>query len=315
MSTRIVVSPAREHVEVIPDADWLEATGVGEYSLRPWTLARRPVLAALWNHGKFTESSGRATALWHAEAQKYGYAGARTAINAIANDDSFQPAIEQDLRGKRRYSVRIVALPESWFRKLAAEWPAVNGSTASKATRPPVEEPATVEAIPEPSVEDREAANLMKSVIMPESELDLPELPPDEPVEDYAPPIELHVASSVAMALLTQVVEIISSGSPADTDRRIRQLTTDLADASDKLARRLSENDHMRKSIRDLGEEIIALRSERDGLRKRLRAAEINLERATSADAQAFINDRVQDEIAKIMRTTPTSRPLKDDPA
>ena len=308
MSTRIVVSPAREHVEVIPDADWLKMARVSEHSLRPWKMARRPVLAALWNHGKFAESSGRATALWHAEAQKYGYAGAPSALNVLLNDNSFQPAIEQELRGKRRYSVRVVALPESWFHKLAAEWPAVNGSTASKATRPPIEEPAA--AIPEPSVEDREAANLMTDV-----ELDLPELPPDEPLEEYAPPIELHVASSVAMALLTQVVEIISSGSPADTDRRIRQLTTDLADASDKLARRLSENDQMRKSIRDLGEEIIALRSERDGLRKRLRAAEINLERATSADAQAFINDRVQDEIAKIMRTTPTSRPLKDDPA
>lgn len=321
-----VTSPAGDTIEIMSDQGWLDLTGASPKAFTAWTLAKRPLLGALWTHGNFESASGQATAPLHRAATELGYKSSQLSVTHALNHPITALALERRWQGKRTYLWRLRALPESWYRKLDAEWPHVNGATADTAVRTPADIQAdwdakqteaaeTVAALIMPTDEDRQAADMMDAILMPaDIEEPLPDMPPpDESQSDYTPAVDLEVASSVAMALLTRVIEIVSSGSPADTDRRVKQLQADLSDVADKLAKRLTENDRMRNSIRDLGEEIVALRTERDGLRKRLRAAEINLERATSADAQRYVNDEVQKEIAKVMRATPVSRKLPDD--
>ena len=324
MPPRSVVSPARELIEIVPDAEWLELTGAADQAMRQMT-ARLPLLGALWTQGTFKDESGLASAPFHAAATALGYKAGRESVNDIIRKPVMTPAIRTRTKGKRRYEIGLQALPESWYQKVNAHWPHVNGSTAAKATGPFV--PVEREALP-----DREAAETVAAMIFcacdchadspdpcircwdahpHKPDVELP--PPDEPLSEYAPPIDLTIASSVAMALLTQVVEIVSAGTPADTASHVKRLEADLSDVADKLARRLAENDNMRKSIREMGDEVMALRAERDGLRKRLRATEANLEAATNADAMRAINDRVQTELAKVMRTAPVHKAEGDE--
>jgi regulator of replication initiation timing len=294
MIIKTAMTPAGDEIQIIPDADWLATTGDAPQALRQMS-SRLPVLGALWTHGPFKDDSGRATADFHRVAKQLGYKGGTSSINGIINKTTMVPAIERKLNGKRCYEIRLAALPDSWFHKLDGKWPHMNGTKPEKVLTD-ADIQTTITALPDDDVRH--------DVDMP-----LPDLPPaDEAIPEYAPPIDLHVASSVAMAMLTQVVEIISAGSPADTDRRVKQLKTDFDDVAQKLHKRLEENDSMRKSIRSLGEEVMALRVERDGLRQRLRMTEANLERATSADTQRFINEQVQAELAKIMQAKPAHR-------
>ena len=305
MTKRTVQSPAGETIEIVSDEDWQALTGSTRQTITLWQ-PRRPILGALWTHGEFTDRTGQASKRLIEFARQYGYAAGTnrdipsSALSGMFRGAVFQPAVEREIRGKRCFSVKLVAMPEAWFKRLDAEWPHVNGATAATATAAPV---------------DREeyAAEVVKMARDEPSRYIAPDAPllPAEPPTEYVPPIDLDVASSVAMAMLTQVVEIISAGS--QDIGKVRRLQADLTQASDLLAKRLEENAAMRKSIRDLGEEVAALRYERDGLLKRLRATEANLEHATNPDMMRIVNERVQAELAKVMRAAPASPKGTDD--
>lgn len=308
MIKRTVKSPAGEEIEIVPDAEWLALTDQPRSALRQ-TSARLPVLGALWLHGKVVEpKNGRATARLHELATPLGYKAKPVSMTMVLSQPIMRPAYRDDTRGKRRYEIALEALPESWYRKIDERWPHLNGTKPAP--------PAADDALEQVEA-DRAAAEAVAALVMPPAlpiEEPLPAMPaPDEAPADYAPPVELEIASSVAMALLTQVVEIISAGSPADTDRRVKALKADFDNVAEKLAKRLEENERMRRSIRELGDEVVAVRAERDGLRTRLRLAEANLERATNADAQRFINEQVQKELAKVMRAAPGTQKGTDD--
>ncbi len=305
MASITVTSPAGETIEIVPDADWLATTGVGEMSLRQWA-GKREILGALWNHGPFVDPNGQSAStdlLKHAQ-KHYDYRGTHSgAVSQMLKGPVMLPAIDRDTNGKRTRSVRLVALPVKWYKKLDSEWPHLNGHKA----------PTPTEALAEGREErdliaDRDAAETVAALVLPDPVAHVNNLigPPDVADEDdYAPAVELEIASSVAMALLTQVVDIISTGTP--DAGKMRRLEADLAQASGLLAARLDENGRMRRTIGELGDEVIALKAERDGLRKRLKAAEYNLDRATGTDTQRIVNELVQKELSKIMSAKPAS--------
>ena len=310
MKRKPVTSPAGERVDICPDQDWADATGATLQAVQRPMITKLHLIRALWHHGTITNESGRATGLLHPLAQEMGYKGSPIAITGMLSDPLNAPAFERQTNGKRTYAIKLVALPQKWYERLLE----------LEAESQPAPEPEPVpEPIPEPSEGDREAAELVAQQVMPgglvepvvTSEPDEPEVfIPYEP-EPQPEPSYLEVAPQVAMALLTQVVEIISAGTP--DAGKVRRLETDLADAADKLSRRLSENESLRKQVRSLGEDIKALKHERDGLRSRLRITEHNLEQATNADTERFIRQRVQQELDKLMRIAPGSHKGKDD--
>jgi hypothetical protein len=68
----------------------------------------------------------------------------------------------------------------------------------------------------------------------------------------------------------------------------------------------LDDNTRLRRERANLGDELVAVKHERDGLRQRLRQAEANIERMTKPAGYAgVVNDLVQTELAKVMRATP----------
>ena len=331
MPSTAVQSPAKEFVEIVDDDDWLSTVENPNNATLTLTKARRALLGALWCHGTFADSSGRALAPLHEFATSLGYVGSAGAANGVFGDPSMAVAVERSIKGKRTLSVKLVALPRKWYDALQTDYPAaptLNGDHATPEAAPEATpEAATVppEATETPPDHDGHTvafgpvvANLVaptddelaQSVILPPPDTS----PPTEPWEtETTEHVDLSIASTVAMALLTQVVEIISTGSPTATHDEIKRLERDYTEASQRLADRLADNDRLRRTIRELSDEIVAIREERDGLRRRLRQAESNLAKATSQDTQRFINERVQQELAKVMRSRPAGTHGRDD--
>ena len=313
----VVTSPGGDQVAIIKDEDWAEMTGASLASVRKPYKSKLGLVRALWHHGQFTDKSGRATALLHPVAVEYGYQGSPVAITGAMSDALNAPAFERQTNGKRTYAIKLVAVPETWTLRMAE----LDTWGPKPEPEVPVEPEAEPDPIPEPSQADRDAAALMEGVLLPESmrepsepeSLELPEYvpPPDLPLE---PSPYLEVAPQVAMALLTQVVEIIAAGSPEQTDQRVRKLTQDVTELAGKLAARLQENDSMRRKMRELGEELNAVKYERDGLRSRLRQTEHNLKVALKSDVMAQVNERVRQELDKVMRVVPSATARKGDP-
>lgn len=284
-------------------------TGATLLSVKKPYKSKLALVRALWHHGEITNASGTATADLHPIAMQYGYVGSPTAIAGVMNSELNAPAFERKITGKRTYGIKLIAMPETWTMRMA-----------ELETWGPSPEP---EPIPEPSEGDRDAAELVGGMVLPvdTSEPDEPELVVDLP--PYIPPPDigldanpyLEVAPQVAMALLTQVVEIITAGSPEQADQRVRHLTQEVSEIADKLARRLQENDAMRKQLRTLGEELNAVKYERDGLRSRLRQTEHNLKVALKSDVMTQVNDRVRQELDKVMRVVPSPSRKHGDPA
>lgn len=298
----IVTSPANERIEILSDQDWADITGHSLESVRRPYRSKLSVALALWHHGTIRERAGRATGLLYPLAVEMGYRGSDKSITTNMNDSLNAPAFDRQTNGKRTYAISLAALPERWYEVMQQMEP----------------ESFEADSIPEPSQGDRDPATLMEQVIMPapdEPELlvALPEyVPPPEPLPEVSPYLE--VAPQVAMALLTQVVEIITAGSPEMADQRVKKLTGDVADIADKLAHRLTENDALRKQLRLLGDEVNAVKYERDGLRTRLRLTEHNLRTALKSDVMAQVNERVMRELEKVMRVVPSASPRKGDP-
>jgi predicted nucleic acid-binding Zn-ribbon protein len=93
----------------------------------------------------------------------------------------------------------------------------------------------------------------------------------------------------------------------------VRALQSDLNDIAGKLSARLEDNDRMRRQLRQAGDEIQALRYERDGLRSRLRATEANLTAALKGDAVQAINGEIQRRVESIMRVAPATKKGADE--
>lgn len=300
MITKTITSPAGETITLVRDDEWTATTGATPAGIRMWNAGnKRHVIAALWQHGEFTDAKGGATvrlAEWANE--HYGMSITNSAITMMMGDALNALAFERNVNGKRTYGVKLVALPELWYAKLLHTLEHEIAYLGPEPEPEPTEDAPTTE--PEPTVEtptDEEWQSITR-----ELELDAPSL------YEVGPPVEIEVAQSVAMALLTHVVEIISAGSPEQTDARVRSLSTDLEQMGQRYGQRLAENDGMRRKIRELGDEIVALRHERDGLRSRLRATESNLNEILKGDNARMVTQEVQKRIDQFMRQAPTSK-------
>lgn len=316
MASRIVTSPAGEQVEIVNDDDWLALTGqTNDHGLRQWNGGKggKPfVIMELWLGGKVEDRSGRASSVlfdaMHSRFPEFD-ATNRNSISTMMLSPLNAPAFERIMNAKRTFSLRLIALPERWYRKmlrdlkdrgLGAHWEKV------PVTSPPIDpaEFVTVDGIidqPIDQVNGVAGEGIDIETLAPDIDLDAPT------VFDIKPPLELTVAAQVAMSLLTTVVEIISAGSTESTDERVRKLQADLNDIAGKLSLRLSENDTLRRQVRESGDMIIALRTERDGLRSRLKATEHNLQAALKGDAVHAINGEIMRRVDSIMRVAPAS--------
>ena len=303
--SRTVKSPAGESIQILPDDDWVDAVGAEPRSLQQWGGGSKPyVFRALWEHGEFTNSSGRVGS----EVQTYiqdNYPDAQlpvkpAAVMALFRNPVNLPAVISQMNGKRTFSLKLVAMPETWHRKLMQDiGPGKPGSNGDHAQEVP-------EAIPEPSQE----VEWTTSERTEWTDADWEALQLDAPiVYEEPPPLEVHIASQVAMSLLTTVVEIISAGT-ADTTQLTgsKRLTQDLETAQHLLSQRLSENDKLRRQLREAGDSITALRHERDGLRTRLRMTEHNLTEALKGETAQAVNSEIQKRVDQFMRTTPQAK-------
>ena len=253
-------------VEIVPDDQWLERVGATSKEGLVLTPTRRAVITALAEHGPFTDRGGRATVQL---ARAVGYTGTQAALSGVLRHHVMSHAIDRDLKGKRTFRIALKAVPERWAHLLT------NGDDTAKpeATVTPIEVP---DVLPEP-----------------------------EP--DVTENMRLEIAGSVADALLARVVEIVRS---PDADKQAvlerDKALTELAEVQDRLATALNYGTTQRNAVQRLGEDLIAVKQERDGLRIRLRQAEANVERLTRPGGQAaIVNELVQVELAKVMRATP----------
>lgn len=278
MASKFVTSPAGETIEIVPDDDWMTLTGGNEYAIRQWhgSKGMKPLtLIALWEHGEFTDAAGRVpNQIYQWIQQRYPgrkLAGQNYIMGQFRNPVN-NLAIEAHINGKRTHKLKLVTLPETWHRKLLKD---IQENPAPKAKPEP--EP-TPEPTPEPA-------------------------PEPEPT----PAIDLEIANQVAMSLLTTVVDIISTGQKVGQDA-VSKVQEELGVAQGLLAARLAENQKLRSELRDTGEELQAVKLERDGLRTRLRQAEHNLTAALKGETATAVNDEIHKRIDQIMRTAPTSK-------
>jgi hypothetical protein len=330
--SRHAVSPAGDRIDILSDEEWLKRTKGSAKGLRVWYSGAKPlVIADLWRNGPVAdEKSGRAAKLlWDRMRETFGDDAITTnpgSFSTFARDPNNAPAFENVTVSKRTYQIKLVALPQCWYDHLEQD-----ESERAKAKR------AADRAAEKLERErlDREAAETVANAVMPLTDADIAteslvaaesrngtdtahdaefddimrDMQLDAPtVFDIEPPLEIAMASQVAMSLLTTVVEIISAGTGAQVDEKVRALQSDLNDVMGKLSARLEDNDRMRRQLRQAGDEIQALRYERDGLRSRLRATEANLTAALKGDAVQAINGEIQRRVESIMRVAPSKK-------
>lgn len=307
--TRTVVSPAKETVEVVPDEEWLALTGTEAQSLRQWD-ARRALIGALWVGGSIRNKSGFATPTWHAGATALGYKSKQSAITSVMSHDVMVPAIERNIKGKRTYSIRLVALPESWFAKINAEWPTrhPNGTNGNHALDAAVVDVIPPKAPATPLVDALEA----RGAIAPDDAPDDAEALTDVPTEAlpyFTLPDNLAVTSAVAMSLLSAVVDVIRKGTygPA-AEQQLKALAQTNTETQQLLAQRLDENTRLRKRLQSAGDEIARLQTERNNLSVQLLQVKHNLESALKGDSVAFVTERVEREIRRLMESKPAMK-------
>jgi regulator of replication initiation timing len=297
MATKTLIeTPAGETIEILDDRSWCELTSTNELSLRSFNGFKLWTIRALYERGEFRDKSGRAVSgLMQLISTTYPNASiplTTTNATGIFNQPINYPAFERVINGKRTFSIKLIALPQSWFIKVTK---AIADQPAEPTPEPVAADvPDTESAV---SITDQDIQALLDSV----PGVDAPT------IYDEPPPLELSIASQVAMSLLTTCVEIITAGSGAAIDERVRRLQGDVAEVSQRLSQRLAENDSLRRQLRAAGDELRALRVERDGLRGRLRATEANLTAALKGDAVQAINGEIRKRVDQIMRVAPTS--------
>jgi hypothetical protein len=248
MASKNVTSHAGHQIEIVDDADWIAATNCTEKNIRSWhgkTGGKPLVIMELWLGGEVQDKSGRASGVlieaierrfgeWSPDSKKFISQMMRHPMNA--------PAFQRETNGKRTYSIRLVAMPETWYRKMLEDIRELE-RRRPKDKVPPIDQ---VERVSTNGVAGG-MSNATLEEFAPDIDLDAPT------VFDVKPPLELSVASQVAMSLLTTVVEIITAGSADSVDTRIRKLQDDMNDVAGKLSLRLSENDTLRRQVRESG--------------------------------------------------------------
>jgi regulator of replication initiation timing len=284
MITRTVTSPAGEEIELLSDRAFVELAGGDISQQHIVTLmvkttdfpVRWAYIRALWNEGAAVdERHGRATLLLMERALRYGLPpdSNKTSIThqtGPAATGSFSAAVERTEKSLRRTSrLALVRLPERWYAELLSE-------TAQT---------ERVEIEPELIEEQTTAAPALQSSSV----------------------VEIELANAVATALLAQVVEIVSTKGVDGINgaRELSQLQLDYAALSERLGTQVSYVEKLRRELRELGDEVHALKVERDGLRRELRATQHNLQVATSKDSQRIIQAEVDRQVAQLMRETP----------
>lgn len=304
--TTQVTSPAGESIQIVADDEWAETAGVSTVALRQWGEGLKPMLLrALWEHGEFSSPNGRtANEIMTYLTDKWPGVElpGQSNIMSMWNRPVNMPAVITQSNGKRTYSMKLVALPETWHRKLLQDmldYPSQNG-----------DQPAQVVDA------DREAAELVAAQVLPTdtagewTDADWEQVQLDAPtIYEGPPPLELHVAHQVAMSMLTAVVEMLSAGS-ADTSGLTvsRQLQEELTQSQHLLSQRLMENDKLRRQLREAGDMVSALKHERDGLRSRLRMTEHNLTEVLKGETAQAVNAEIMKRVDQVMRTAPTAK-------
>lgn len=286
---------AGETIEVWDDADVLAAIGAPD-DPRTQSLMlnlrdlRHAVVTALWHHGTFAARTGFTTdELAHAAGLD------RKQVRSVLKSPTMEFAVDEETRGKRSYRISLVAIPRRWLPEL------LNGSAS-----------AAVDVEPEPDALPRDISRADALEAEPAAVIDpdeiareeYPERVPDLPPPPEIDPPTLEVAHAVATSLLTQVVEIIVAGH--GNGHEIGKLRADYEAMSGRLSAQLDETQRLRRTIREVGDELAALKFERDGLRQRLRAAEHNLTVATqSIDVQRVVDAEVRKRLDQMMREVP----------
>jgi hypothetical protein len=194
--------------------------------------------------------------------------------------------ITLDARTKRTYGVRLTAVLERWLPAL----PDVDDRPVPPADGGGVDVDAVI---------DDTGARVVDHPAPGEAGSSTPP-PPD--YDDDRPVVEGRIADAVATALLAQVVEIIATRDAAAP--ALGRLALDVEALEARLGTQVAYVDGLRKDLRLAGDEIAALRVERDGLRRRLRETEHNLRVATSASARRIVEAEAE-AVARVMRETP----------
>lgn len=296
-----VTSPAGEKIEIVNDNDWLEATGDTPKGLQMWYGGWKPYyFRALWEHGEFSDPvSGRAMAklrdyiLEHYPDAAEMNAGGK-GISAFFNSNPM--AFDRNTNAKRTYSVKLVAMPHIWYEKMTAD--IAQAAYFAPESAPELDIPIG------PPVWDEIAHAHPAQDASPVTVI-LPPLPdPDvEPLPEL--PLDQLASQQIAMSLLTEVITLIQSGNV--DDQRLIILRKELDQTQNRLAQRLEENDRMRQQLRAAGDEIAALKVERDGLRQRNRLLEHNLNEA-SKNAGREVSAEVNRRIEQFMRERPNPK-------
>lgn len=298
MIQRTAITPAGEEIELLADSDVRALLSVeGEPVQRvgmmlTWSDLRRHMLGALFYGGAVHDQSGRASTKLLDQAIERGLSAdtSRFAMTNALSSPAVALCVARDNRGRARrtFSMWLTALPESWYLKLLAEAPSDDVVD---------DDPPTPSELVDGGTSTMGAAELDDdSAVVVE-----PVVPELEPAP--RPVLEVEIANSVATAMLTQVVEIIAAGT--SDSHLLPLLRSQIVGLEDRLGQQVGYVDKLRRQLRDAGDEISALRMERDGLRQRARTAEYNLSVATGADAQRIIDAEVRRQLDRIMRQAP----------
>lgn len=268
-------------VQVIPDDEWREAVGSTSRGLLTMTEPRRLLIEAI-AEGPLSDSSGRASVLLWDRMVKRGYGGKQIAMNGLLLDTSMRYAIRRDLKGKRCFHIELERIPARWEPWLGRE--------AAPVVEAPIEVPPIEEEPTPPPAEE--------VVVAPDY---FPEdVSSSEPESDLGA-LRLIVSEHVAAALLTRVTTIIG------THEEALRAVAERDEARERLATALEEHERQRKRLTLLGEELAATKTERDGLRTRLRMCESNLGKLTgkNGDVTRLVDELVHQQLDRVMRETP----------
>lgn len=288
VETESYISPVGETIEVLDDRSFIRRLGAqpgraGGQFLK-LNANRSAALKALWFEGRIESSSGLAIRVLYDRARKHGSPRSMSALSNAVGQRSLAGCLDINVGVKRTYSIQLVRLPRRWAVELGLRNTIIMGRSA---TTPPVE-PEVIAASTDLGLAGGEGVQLDVSM----------------PVQlESLTPVELEMTNAVATALLTQVVEIISTGNGGAAT--LSRLQLDFQTVEERLAQQVGYVGQLRKQLREVGDELHAVKIERDGLRQRLRSTEHNLKVATSKQAQRMINDEAQRQIDRVMRQTP----------
>jgi len=284
-----ITTPGGDLIEVVSDEDFIEVYDVNRIDFRIWR-PKAPLLEALWHEGIVEDrKSGRATALLWQRAKRYGSDVSQVSVGQMLRESFMSGAVERDLNGKRTYRIQLVRLPQTYVNRLQ--------STESKAVKP---DPKWVERA------DYLDPSTLRSFGGPPAQEPTKEAEPvaAHPVPEAAPASDVieDAAAAVARELLAEVVRIVTK----------RPEPVEAGELKERLANSLTYTEKLRRELRETGDELHAVKEERDALRRRLAVAEANIDKALG-DSRRFVDEEVRKQMDRIMSAKPTSSKGSDD--